>query len=48
MVIRTLATEYLTTSMKEQPMSDRTLGRFRARCLEYEAKTGIDLIHDED
>lgn len=36
-----------TTSMKEQPMSDRTLGRFRARCLEYEAKTGIDLIHEE-
>ena len=28
------------TSFDEQPMSDRTLGRFRARCLEYERKTG--------
>ena len=33
-----------TTSFDEQPMSDRTLGRFRARCLEYERKTGIDII----
>lgn len=36
-----------TTSMKEQPMSDRTLGRLRAKCLEYEEETGIDLIHEE-
>ena len=34
-----------TTSFKEQPLSDRTLSRFRARCLAYETKTGIDLIH---
>lgn len=36
-----------TTSMKEQPISDRTFSRFRAKCLEYESKTGIDLIKDE-
>lgn len=35
-----------TTSFEEQPMSDRTLGRFRARCNSYEEMTGIDLIHD--
>lgn len=35
-----------TTSFDEQPMSDRTLGRFRARCLEYEEQNHIDLIHD--
>lgn len=34
-----------TTSFEEQPMSDRTLSRFRARCLAYETETGIDLIH---
>jgi hypothetical protein len=34
-----------TTSFDEQPLSDRTLSRFRARCLAYETKTGIDLIH---
>ena len=34
-----------TTSFKEQPLSDRTLSRFRARCLSYETETGIDLIH---
>lgn len=34
-----------TTSFKEQPLSDRTLSRFRARCLTYETETGIDLIH---
>jgi hypothetical protein len=33
-----------TTSFKEQPLSDRTLSRFRERCLTYEAMTGIDLI----
>lgn len=34
-----------TTSFEEQPLSDRTLSRFRARCLAYETETGIDLIH---
>lgn len=33
-----------TTSFEEQPLSDRTLSRFRRRCLEYENETGIDLI----
>lgn len=36
-----------TSSMEEQPVSDRTLGRFRSRCLEYELKTGIDLMKEE-
>ena len=35
-----------TTSFKEQPLSDRTLSRFRKRCLTYEAMTGIDLIEN--
>ena len=34
-----------TTSFEEQPLSNRTLSRFRARCLAYETETGIDLIH---
>lgn len=34
-----------TTSFEEQPLSDRTLSRFRARCLAYETEAGIDLIH---
>ena len=34
-----------TTSFEEQPLSDRTLSRFRARCLAYETETGTDLIH---
>lgn len=34
-----------TTSFEEQPLNDRTLGRFRARCNVYEERTGIDLIH---
>jgi hypothetical protein len=34
-----------TTSFEEQPLNDRTLGRFRARCNTYEEHTGIDLIH---
>jgi hypothetical protein len=33
-----------TTSFREQPLSDRTLSRFRERCLTYEAITGIDLV----
>ena len=35
-----------TTSFAEQPLSDRSLSRFRARCLTYETETGIDLIHN--
>ena len=35
-----------TTSFEEQPLSDRSLSRFRARCLAYETETGIDLIHN--
>lgn len=35
-----------TTSFKEQPLSDRTLSRFRERCLAHEAETGEDLIKD--
>ena len=35
-----------TTSYREQPLNDRTLGRFRARLLAYEKETGIDLIHN--
>ncbi len=34
-----------TTSFEEQPMNDRTLGRFRERCATYERETGIDLLH---
>ena len=34
-----------TTSYEEQPISDRTLGRFRERCRAYEEETGVDLIH---
>ena len=33
-----------TTSSKEQPLSDRTLSRFRERCLTYEAISGTDLV----
>ena len=29
-----------TTSFEEQPLNDRTLGRFRARCNSYEELTG--------
>lgn len=35
-----------TTSYIEQPLSDRTLGRFRARCNAYEEETGVDLLHN--
>lgn len=35
-----------TTSFEEQPLSDRTLSRFRARVLAYETENGIDLIHE--
>lgn len=33
-----------TVNMEEQPLSDRSLGRFRARCIAYEAETGTDLL----
>lgn len=35
-----------TTSCAEQPLSDKTLQRFRNRCAKYLEETGIDLIHD--
>ncbi|NLD92096.1 MAG: transposase [Fibrobacter sp.] len=35
-----------TTSYEEQPLSDRTLSRFRERCTTYETETGIDLIKE--
>ena len=35
-----------TTSFKEQPLSDKSLSRFRNRCYDYYEKTGIDLIHN--
>lgn len=35
-----------TAALEEQPLNDRTLGRFRERCTSYEAETGIDLLHD--
>ena len=34
-----------TTSFKEQPLSDKSLTRFRKRCYDYYNETGIDLIH---
>lgn len=35
-----------TTSFREQPLSDKTLSRFRRRCMEHEAETGEDLWRD--
>ena len=35
-----------TTSFEEQPLSDKSLSRFRKRCYDYYDKTGIDLIHN--
>ena len=35
-----------TTSYEEQPLSDKTLSRFRKRCYDYESVHGIDLLHD--
>lgn len=35
-----------TAEMAEQPMSDRTLGRFRERCRTYMEETGKDPLHD--
>jgi len=36
-----------TTSYTEQPVSDRTLSRFRERLYTYEQETGIDLMKEE-
>ena len=35
-----------TISFIEQPLSDRTLGRFRARCNAYAKGKGVDLLHN--
>ena len=35
-----------TTSFAEQPLSDRILSRFRARCAAYETEHGVDLLHE--
>lgn len=35
-----------TSSFKEQPLSDKSLSRFRMRCYNYERLHGIDLYHD--
>ena len=35
-----------TTSFEEQPLSDKTLSRFRVRCYDYETVHGVDLYHD--
>ena len=35
-----------TTSFEEQPLSDRTLSRFRERCYTYENIHGVDLYKD--
>lgn len=35
-----------TTGFEEQPLSDRTLSRFRARVLAYETEYDVDLIHE--
>ena len=36
-----------TTSFEEQPISDRTLSRFRQKLYEYELETGTDLLKQE-
>ena len=35
-----------TTSFAEQPLSDKTLSRFRKRCYDYGTLHGVDLYHD--
>lgn len=35
-----------TTSFTEQPLSDKTLSRFRKRCYDYESTYNVDLYHD--
>lgn len=37
-----------TSSFEEQPLSDKTLTRFRKRCYDYESIHGIDLLHEAD
>lgn len=34
-----------TTSCEKQPLSDKTLSRFRKRCYDYESAYGVDLLH---
>jgi len=33
-----------TTSYEEQPLSDKSLSRFRKRCYDYESVYGVDLL----
>ena len=35
-----------TTSFEEQPLSDKSLSRFRMRCYEYERTHGVDLYRE--
>ena len=35
-----------TASFEEQPLSDKSLSRFRIRCYDYETLHGVDLYHD--
>ena len=35
-----------TTSYEEQPLSDKSLSRFRKRCYDYETAYNVDLLHD--
>lgn len=35
-----------TTSCEEQPLSDKSLSRFRKRCYDYESAYGVDLLHN--
>ena len=35
-----------TISFEEQPLSDKTLSRFRKRCDDYETLYNVDLYHD--
>jgi hypothetical protein len=35
-----------TTSFEEQPLSDKSLSRFRKRCYDYEKLHNVDLYHD--
>lgn len=35
-----------TTSCEEQPLSDKSLSRFRKRCYDYESAYDVDLLHD--
>ena len=38
----------IAMSFKEQPISDKTLGRFRRRCYTYETLHGVGLYYDCD